>query len=412
MKTIHKFTFIIAIIVSTIFSCNENDYKLEPDFAQLGEILTPMDGEQILIDLENGPNIEFTWSKATSVDGGLVTYEVLFDKEGSDFSNPISTFLSNGNGSQNQLNLQQVYLNIAASKAGIQQLESGNIIWAVRATSSYNQVLFEDKGVINITRPEGLAVFPEYMYIYGSATEGNSISNAVAFKQISNKLPYDDIQPGVFESITKLNSGDLMIANTNDPNDPGLTTFFINSEGKIRQSDTPTALTIQEGVYRIRMDLTKSTITFELFEDVELYILANQITKANFQYIGNHTFEATDGYFEFLTPGSPEAPSWLGWEEERFKFKFMLDGNVSYLGSFHNDGMNASLVPGLSAYGSRPNGGEPSYYYNIYFLGGDDTAGYWQGAYKFSDTYNGAPFTCRIIFDPKADEYYHEFQLN
>jgi starch-binding outer membrane protein SusE/F len=410
MKKTYKITFILVLIVSTFFSCYESNYKLESDFSQLGEILTPMDGEQILLDLENGPNVEFTWSSAMSVDGGLVTYEVLFDKEGGDFSVPISTFLSNGNGSETNLELQQVYLNIAASKAGIQQLTSGNIIWAVRASSSYNQVLYEKKGIINITRPEGLAVFPDYMYIYGSATEASNISNAVAFKQISNKLPNDDIQPGVFESITKLKSGELIIANTNDPDDPELTTFFINSEGKIRQSATPTSLTIQEGVYRIRMDLTKSTITYELMENVELYILANQITKAHFEYIGNHTFEATDGYFEFLTPGAPEAPSWLGWEEERYKFKFLIDGNVSYIGSFHNDGMNASLVSGLSAYNARPDGGEPSYYFNVYFLGQD--AGYWQGAYKFSNAYNGVPFTCRIIFDPKADEYYHEFQPN
>lgn len=404
------FRYAIIFVLTTFLSCNEENYKLETEFSKLGELLTPSSGEQLLIDIENGSDVVFTWSEATSVDGGLVIYEVLFDEEGGDFSEPISTFLSKGNGGETYLDLQQVYLNIAASKAGIQQLESGNIIWTVRATSSFNQVLFSGQGAINITRPEGLAVFPDYMYIYGSATEGNDASNGIAFKQISSRLPYDNIQPGVFESITKLKSGDFFISNTNDPAAPELTTYYVNGEGKIRQSSVPTSLNIAEGVYRIRMDLAKSTITYELIENIELYILANGITKANFQYIGNHTFEATDGFFDFLTPGAPEAPSWLGWEEERYKFKFMIDGNVSYIGSYHNDALNASLIAGFDGFGSRPNGNEPSNYFSVFFLG--PNAGYWQGAYKFSDTYNGKAFTCRMVFDPKADEYYHEFSLN
>ncbi|MDD7884500.1 SusE domain-containing protein [Flavivirga sp. 57AJ16] len=410
MKKILKSAIIFVLSLFTFVSCNEDNYKLETEFSQLGELLSPSSGEQLVLDIENGSNVEFTWSQSTSVDGGLVIYEVLFDEEGGDFSEPISSFLSKGNGGGTNLDLQQVYLNIAASKGGIQQLESGNIIWTVRATSSFNQTLYDDVGTINITRPEGLAVFPDYMYIYGSATEGADTANGVAFKQISSRLPYDNIEPGVFESITKLKTGEFFIVNTNDPNAPDLTTFYVNSEGKIRQSDTPTSISIEEGVYRIRMNLAKSTISYELMEDLELYILANQITKANFQYIGNHTFEATDGYFDFLTPGAPEAPSWLGWEEERYKFKYLLDGTVSYIGSYHNDALNASLVPGFDGYGGRPNGGEPEGYFSVFFLGPD--AGYWQGAYKFSDAYNGKAFTCRMIFDPKADEYYHEFSLN
>ena len=410
MKTFHKISVFLALVVCTFFSCTEDDYNLETDFTSLGELLTPVSGEQFALDIENGSDIEFTWTEAISKDGGLVIYEVLFDEEGGDFSDPVSSFLSDGNGSQTSLLLEQVYLNIAASNAGIQQLESGNIIWTVRASSSYNQVLFDSQSVLNITRPEGLAVFPEFMYIYGPATEGSNLENGVAFKQIYNNFPYDDIAPGVFESITYLTPGEFFIANSNDPNDPQLQIFYINDEDRIRQGDIPTSFVLQEGVYRVRMNLALSTISYELIDNMELYIIANQITKANFEYVGNHTFEATDGFFNFLTPGSPEAPSWLGWEEERYRFRFNINGNVSYLGSYHNDQMNASLIPGLQAYNVRPNGDQPDYYFHTFFMGPD--AGYWQGAYKFPDAYNGTSFTCRIVFDPMADEYYHEFTLN
>jgi hypothetical protein len=82
----------------------------------------------------------------------------------------------------------------------------------------------------------------------------------------------------------------------------------------------------------------------------------------------------------------------------------------SYLGSVHNSDMNASLVPGFDAYNARPDGGQPNYYYNTYFLGPD--AEFWQGAWKFPSNLNGASFTVRMVFDPFADQYYHELVKN
>lgn len=410
MKTIFKYFSFLSIMIISFYGCDKNDYNLETEISELGNLLTPNSGNQLVIDVENGENINFTWSEATSKDGGLVTYKVLFDKEGGDFSEPISTFSSSGNGAKTFLTLQQVYLNIMASKAGIQQLDSGNIIWTVKVSSGFNEKLFPENAKITLTRPEGLAVFPEYMYIYGDATEQSNLTNSIAFKQISNKFPNDDIQPGTFETITKMEPGSFFITNTNDSNDPDLTNYYLNSNGKIRQGNTESTFNLPEGVYRIRMNLATSTISYKLIENIELYILASQTTRAVFEYVGNHTFEATDGYFDFLEPGSPGAPSWLSWQEERYRFRFEIDGNVSYIGSFHNEDMNGSLVPGFDAYNLRPNGDEPNYYNNIYFIGED--APYWQSAYKFGDAYDEASFTCRLVFDPKADEYYSEFNLN
>ncbi len=105
-----------------------------------------------------------------------------------------------------------------------------------------------------------------------------------------------------------------------------------------------------------------------------------------------------------------EAPGWLGWEEERYRFKFKLDGVDSYIGSYHNEGMNASLVPGYTTFNARPNGSEPAGFWNVFFHG--ENPPFWQGAWKFADAYNNQPFTVRVIFDPKAPHYYHEFELN
>lgn len=409
MKRINKSALLFFIATITLFACNDEDYKLNTEIVEMGTLETPETDEHLNIDIENDVGVNFTWSPAKSGDGGLILYTVKFDEENGNFEDPIYEVPSDNGGSATSLTMSPTRLNIIAAEAGIEQLQTGNIIWTVEAASSFNTKSFPDKSVLSLTRPEGLAVFPDFMYIYGSATEAATMSEGVAFREITSQLPNENFQPGTFESVTRLTPGEFFIVNSNNP-DSASTHYFINDEGKIRQGDEPSTFDMAEGVYRIRMNLSTATISFEEISDIELYIMANQVVKAELTYIGNHTFESTNGYFEFLTPGSPEAPDWLGWEEERYRFRFMVDGVQSYIGSFHNPDMNGSLVPGLNAYNARPNGEEPNYYHNTYFLGPD--AEYWQGAWKFADQFNGAPFTVRIVFDPKADYYYHEFELN
>jgi len=407
MKTIQKSFLTLMVLSMTLISCDNDDYTLDPEIALTGSLESPSSSETIAIDLENGDNIIFSWTPAQANDGGTILYTIKFDRPGGDFSDPLYTSPSDNGGGATTFTMSTSRLNIIAAEAGIQQLETGDVAWTVEASSSYFRENFAEPSTLSLTRPEGLAIFPEYMYVYGSATEASDIPSAVAFKQISNQLPNDNFQPGVFESVTHLSPGEFYIVNGNNASAEDLTHYYINSEGKIRSGDDPTTFDMEEGVYRVRMDLAKATISFVEISNIQLYILANQAVKADLEYVGNHTFEATNAYFEFLTPESPDAPDWLGWEEERYRYQFQLgDGQVSYLGSMHNEAMNGSLVPGLEGYNGRPNGGEPEYYNNVYFLGPE--AAYWQGAWKFPDALNGANFTVRVVFDPKAENYYQE----
>jgi hypothetical protein len=392
-----------------VAGCSKEEYQLDTKIVELGSLTGPESGATISIDVENGSNTMLTWTAAKSADGGLVLYKVLFDKAGGDFSDPIYTMQSDNKGGANTLTISPVYLNIVAASADIEQLATGKVIWTVEASSAFQSERFQTQRELELTRPEGLAVFPKYMYIHGSATEGTSLSDGVAFKEIVNELPTDDFVPGVFESITGLKPGDYYITDSNNP-DSIVNYYYINENGKIRSGNTPTTFSLAEGAYRVRMNLSSATISFEAMSEMQLYIFASGVTKANLSYVGNHTFESTDGLFKFLTPGDPEAPSWLGWEEERYRFKFKLDGVDSYIGSYHNEGMNASLVSGYTAFSARPNGSEPHGFWNTYFHG--ENPPFWQGAWKFGDAYNNKPFTVRVIFDPKASHYYHEFELN
>lgn len=410
MKTLRLyFALLLPLIITGLTSCQSEDYELNTDIAQLGSLEGPGSDTNIRIDTEQGSSVVFTWSPAQAADGGLVLYKVLFDVEGGDFSKPVYTASSDNQGSANALTLSPVYLNIIASEAGVNQLATGKVIWTVEASSGYQSERYPENMELTLTRPEGLAVFPPYMYIYGSATEAEALTNAVAFKEITKELSPDEIGPGTFESITQLKAGEYFIADSDNP-DSTVNYYHLNEAGKIRSGEQPTPFTLPEGVYRVRMNLSSATVSFEAVSSMELYVMANEITKASLTYVGNHVFQSTEGYYDFLTPGAPEAPDWLGWEEERYRFRFMIGDQRSYIGSYHNADMNGSLVNGQEVYNIRPDGSESSSYYYTYFLGPE--AEYWQGAWKFADRYNGTPFTVRVVFDPKADHYYHEFELN
>lgn len=409
MRRVFKHASYLMLAALTLFSCNEEEYILDTEIVEMGSLESPAMNETVNIDTQNGTSVDFSWTPAKSGDGGLVLYTILFDEAGGDFSEPLFSALSNSNGSETTYTISAARLNEIAAGAGIGQLETGDIIWTIEVTSSYNREIFPTSSTVAVTRPEGLAIFPEYMYVYGSATEAQDQENGVAFKEIQSNLPHENIEPGMFESITQFTPGEFYIATSTNSGEA--TYYYINEEGKIREGQQPSTFDMPEGVYRIRMDLSKATISFEEISNIELYILASGVTKAQLTYVGNHTFESTEGYFDFLVPGGPEAPSWLGWEEERYKFKFFLNQEVwSYLGSFHNSDMNASLVPGFNAYNARPDGGQPDYYYNTYFLG--PNAEFWQGAWKFPSHLNGVSFTVRVVFDPMADQYYHELVQN
>jgi hypothetical protein len=410
MKTIIKKFLVVLVPLLILSSCDQQEYVLNPEIVEMGELESPANNETITIETENDERILFSWTPAKAADGGAISYRILFDEPGGDFQEPLFSAVSDNSGSSTSYTASAARLNVMAAEAGIPQLETGNIIWSVEAISSYHKERFGTTSTLALKRPEGLAIFPEYMYIFGSATEASTLDNAVAFKEISSELPHQNIQPGVFESITKLKPGEFYIATSDDASAEDIQYYYINDEGKIRSGEQPSTFDMEEGVYRVRMNLSQATISFTEISNIQLYIIANQIGKADLTYVGDHTFESTNAYFDFLVPGAPEAPSWLGWEEERYRFRFELGDQTSYIGSFHNENMNGSLVQGLEAYNARPNGGQPDYYYNTYFLGPD--AGYWQGAWKFPDEFNGKSFTVRIVFDPKADHYYHELEIN
>src|SRR6187431_2981196 len=115
-KTYSRLLSLIAIIL--LMSCTEN-YELKVGFDAPESLTTPLDNQTIAIDLENGTQTYFEWTKAKSYYGGVVLYEVYFDKENGDFSKPIFKTVSNGGGGDNWLSLTPKQLISLAKLADI-----------------------------------------------------------------------------------------------------------------------------------------------------------------------------------------------------------------------------------------------------------------------------------------------------
>lgn len=95
-------------------SCQE-DYELNTDFAVPTELSSPA---SIQLNVSSPTPVVLSWSGGGAADGGIVLYEVLFDKADGDFSKPLATVKSDL-GAATSLSITHAAINTIARNAGI-----------------------------------------------------------------------------------------------------------------------------------------------------------------------------------------------------------------------------------------------------------------------------------------------------
>ena len=83
-----KILWICSALLAMV-SCQE-DYELNTDFAVPTELSSPA---SIQLNVSSPTPVVLSWSGGGAADGGIVLYEVLFDKADGDFSKPLATVL-------------------------------------------------------------------------------------------------------------------------------------------------------------------------------------------------------------------------------------------------------------------------------------------------------------------------------
>jgi hypothetical protein len=387
MKKI-KYIITVALLGILIMYGCKNDDNLTT-LPTPSTLQAPSDSVNIMLNIDSTGTVIFKWSKLPGSQSN-VKYYILFDKAGTMFTNPVDSILADNSGIATQATITDQILDSIAGVVGIGQKKSGKIYWAIDAITS-TKVITTVASFISVQRPTGLGTVPDSLYLTGDATEGGAdITNAIPFKKVSN---------GLFESVTSLKSGTYRIVSgkTSDAKQ------YYFSDSVLYRGDTPMEYNGDTSPVLIRIDFNSTVGLQKIISSAQIVCVANMVTIATLQYQGNHVFTATNALFNFLVPGGPGAPSWLGWVEQRYKFMLQTDNGEEWFGSPYDDNMDASSDPiNDPIYNPDPNGGQPAGYFRVYNVDPND---YWGGCYKFSDSFNGHPFNLKLDFNPS--KYVH-----
>ncbi|WP_116127285.1 SusE domain-containing protein [Lewinella sp. IMCC34183] len=360
--------FFLALFLCT--GCEEEETLTIAEVSPVEALYAPEDNRYFNLGAQG--SALFQWQAARAADNGVVLYEVAFDMEGGDFSDPLYVVASDGRGFENQLSLSFTELNQVATLAGIQPESTGKLLWTVRSTKGLNIRQAEEVRTIEVERPGGFPT-PDELFLTGSATEGGTDpANAIPLVKTGADTyeVYTSLQPGTYHFLTRTSG----------------TPEVFSIEGSDLRADGETTVTGEEQVYRIRVDFSDGSVSMATVDKVELWFPPRGEYSFAFDYVGNGTWEAADETIEF------KQESWG--RDERYKFKFTVtqDGNTTeeWYGSTNGDNQ-------------RPDANTGEEYWYVVPVTDD----YWANSFKYPSEADLAAVDMRIIFNAEVPEYTH-----
>lgn len=361
--------FLACFSAAALLACQEH-YSFNAGFSVPDTLSSP---ESIVLDVTSSEPVIFSWSGGGADDGGIVLYNVLFDKEGGDFSSPLATFKSDL-GAEPQLSLAQSSLNTIARNAGIHPEETGKIIWTVTASKGGVVQQSETTATITVTRGEGIDNIPSELYLFGTATENSG----------SEGIPFRCVEDGIFQIYTTISSGNLYFSSSQDYD---AFTYYADSDNKLKEGDGVINVESSDNVIRLTVNYNTLAVSMEQVDkSVRCIWGATFDNIAVLDYAGNGKFVG-EGDIIFIQQDRPETnpPSWLSWTEERYYFIATVDGEERCWGR------------GEDVSAERPTGSESPSFYAIY----EYTWSQWEHLWKMSGSLDMTHAT--ITIDTNAD---------
>lgn len=340
------------VVLLAFFGCKD-EYQLSTDFTVPSDLSSP---KKVILDVTSSSPITFSWSGGGAADGSHVLYEVVFDKKGGDFSNPIQK-LPSDNGALTKLTLSHDQLNSIARKAGIKPGETGTLSWTVLASKGGELKKAEVTSDIELTRGEGIDNMPDKLYLHGSGNESGGASGQ----------PFRKAAEGIYVVYTKVSgSGDLELKGTIAQDE---FSYYLDGT-KLKEGTGAIRLAPSANPYRITVNFNTLSVKTEVISGVRCIWGATFGTIGNLAYIGSGKFEARNSAIKFIDPSRPDTnpPGWLGWTEERYYFIANIDGTDKCWGRM--DGVSAE----------RPSGNEPLTFYQL----GEFSWSQWDHLWKMS----------------------------
>ncbi|WP_421944735.1 SusE domain-containing protein [Pedobacter sp.] len=356
-----KIVFVLVLMACiALSSCKKDEKALNENISPVGALNLPVNQVAIKLTPSNvSAAQQFKWTGATPEDGGLILYEVAFDKEGGNFSNPVFKIVSDGAGVQPQVTISHKDLTKIAALAGINSSSTGKVNWTVIASKASSKKIGQEIRTLQLERPAGFAEVPTELYLTGSATEsGADISKAIKLKKI---------EEGVFEVYTALKAGTYQLT---DKQSQSGRMFF--TEGTLIKEGT-SSITVSGSAkpYYLKFDFNVATVVdASEVQSVGLYMSAYGTEIGQLSYTSSGTWQSGSipiVFYQF---------SWG--RDERYKFALHTSSGIRYMGS--------SNVNNVS-----PVGQSASYFY-LNAVTNDQ----WNNTYKFNPSADNKNITAMV----------------
>jgi hypothetical protein len=326
MKNIANKLFCGALLlVVGITGCKKDKTLEHTQVTPVAALFAPANDAYVKLDPKAG-STDFQWEQARAEDGGVVLYEVVFDKVDGDFSKPLFSYASEGNGLYPRLTLSHTELNKIASNAGVESLMAGKIKWTVRSSKGVNVQQSAEVRTLELERPAGFSEIPADLYLTGAASEGgDDLAKATQFKKTAT---------GVFEIYTALKPGAYHFAERNAGTPK---TFSVEGDNLKNGGSVDYAGATK--VYRIRVDFNTATVNYTEIVSVGLFFSADNKVIFTLPYTNNGLFVASNQPVVF------HQETWG--RDERYKFQMSVkkaDGStaIEWYGSTNRDNQAAT----------------------------------------------------------------------
>jgi hypothetical protein len=334
----------LIFAASTVFAfaaCSSKGELRDLNVSAVEKMYEPDDGKSIILQSSASATLYFEWEPARAEDGGMVLYEIAFDKPDGNFSNPVYIMTADNNGAYNHATVTHKQINKIAAMMGIESSQQGSFKWTVFSSKGINPVKANEERTLTVKRLAGFAEIPEKVYVTGEGSEtGTNISNASVMKIIAE---------GEFEIYTKLTAGKTyqFVNGT-----AGTPRTFYTEGGVVKESGTSTVATT--GVYRITLDFNTSICTYTLVTRIGFYFSPDGRILFDLDYIGNGVWKAASKPITFKQEG---------WgRDERYKFRMFVKENTGTEPEAEWEWAT------LNSTDSRPTDSSPDSYYYLRLL--------------------------------------------
>ncbi|MFD1630825.1 SusE domain-containing protein [Pseudopedobacter beijingensis] len=302
-KIINKVVILLSVI--GIASCKKSDMNFkDATVTAVKSLYEPTDGKTVYLENSQNQTVYFEWEQAKSEDGAAPGYEVIFDKENGDFSQPIYRITSANNGSANYIAVSHRVLNKVAYLSGFEVGEIAKFKWAVVSSRGINEVISLQSKLLQVVRYEGFVEIPQALFLKGEGSEvGDNATQALKFTRKSD---------GVFEIYTRLQANkafDFIDAKTGT-----YTSYYFDNE-ELKEGTNNSQVT-EDAVYRIKLDFNKGESIVEIVDRLYLFYPLDGVYH-------NFTYDSK-GIWTLSSKIRVKYVSWAPGGEIRYKYRMTI----------------------------------------------------------------------------------------